>query len=157
MLTDVQKTTLAIALKAENNATVVTALAIRDDVTLTNWCNSFSAADAWNESISGKDLFQAMDVTKYDGLTAGKRDAYRALMDYAPHDMAKNTNRKAILDIWGPQESVAVLQACIRKATHAEKYLGGTSATTNTVTALKLTFTGQVSLLEISQALNANP
>lgn len=157
MLSNTQKTTLAAALRAETDAGVVAALAIRNDVFLTDWCNTNSATDAWMENIDSKSLFHAMDITKFDNLTAGKRDAWRAMLDYAPHDMAKNANRKAILDIWGATDSVPVLQSCVRKATHGEVYFGGNSATTNTVTALKLTYTGMIGLTELSQALNANP
>ena len=157
MLTDTQKTTLANALKAETNAGVVAAMAIRNDVFLSEWCNSASNVDAWNESMDSKSMFQAADITKFDNLTAGKRDAYRMMLDFAPHDMARNANRKAIADIWGAADSVAVLQSCVRKATNAEVYLGGNSATTSTVAALKLNYTGNIGLTEMSQALNANP
>lgn len=154
MLTDTQKQTLANALRAETNQTVVDALAIRNDVALAEWTNANSTADAWNNSMAARSLFQAMDITKYDNLTAGKRDAWRCMLDYAPHDMAKNANRKAALDIWGAADSVAVLQSCVRKATNGEKYLGGTSATTNTVTALKLNFSGYIPIQEVSESLN---
>ncbi|HMV58245.1 MAG TPA: hypothetical protein PKD38_13645 [Nitrospira sp.] len=154
MLTDTQKQTLANALRAETNQTVVDALAIRNDVALAEWTNANSTADAWNNSMDARSLFQAMDITKYDNLTAGKRDAWRCMLDYAPHDMAKNANRKAALDIWGAADSVAVLQSCVRKATKGENYLGGTSATTNTVTALKLNFSGYIPIQEVSESLN---
>jgi hypothetical protein len=155
-LTTTQETTLANALKAETKADVVDAMAIRNDVALTNWCNAASTSDAWNNSMSGSDLFQASDVTKFDGLTAGKRDAWRMMLDFAPIDCAKNANRKALQDVWGNTDSVAVLQSCTRKATNAEKYLGGTSATTNTVAALKLDFVGQLAIYDVSMALNRN-
>ena len=154
MLTDTQKQTLANALRAETNQTVVDALAIRNDVALAEWTNANSTADAWNNSMDARSLFQAMDITKYDNLTAGKRDAWRCMLDYAPHDMAKNANRKAALDIWGAADSVAVLQSCVHKATKGENYLGGTSATTNTVTALKLNFSGYIPIQEVSESLN---
>lgn len=154
MLTDTQKQTLANALRAETNQAVVDALAIRNDVALTEWTNANSTADAWNNSMDARLLFMAMDITKYDNLTAGKRDAWRCILDYAPHDMAKNANRKAALDVWGTTDSVAVLQSCVRKVTNGENYLGGTSATTNTVTALKLNFSGYISIQEVSESLN---
>lgn len=157
MLTDIQKTTLATALKAETDANVVAAMAIRNDVFLCGWCNASSAQNAWQNQMTSRDLFEAMDVTLFDGLTAGKRDAWRLLLDYAPIDMAKFANRKAVIDVWGTTNAVAVLNACTRKATNGEVYLGGTSATSQTVTALKLNYTGMIGLTEMSQALNANP
>lgn len=157
MLTTAQETTLANALKAETNSGVIAAMAIRNDVFLTAWCNSASTADAWNDAMTARAFFESMDVAKYDNLTAGKRDAYRQMQDFSPIDMAKNANRKAITDIWGTTDSVKVLQACTRKATNAEKYLGGTDATTNTVTAKKLNWAGILEHDEVSRALNRNP
>lgn len=154
MLTDTQLQTLAAGLRASTDPTVVAALALRDDVILSNWCNAASTQDAWNERVSGLDLFEATDVTKFDGLTAGKRDAWRLLLTYAPCDFSRQKNRKAAQDVWGNTDSVAVLQACTRKATNAEKILGGTDATTNTVTAWKLNVTGSVAINEVSSALN---
>lgn len=157
MLTSAQQTALANGLKAETNAQVVAALAIRNDVFLAQWCNTAGTSDAWNPEMGESDLFQAMDITKFDNLTAGKRDAWRLMLDFTPLDCARNANRKAILDIWGSTDSVTVLNACVRKATNAEKYIGGTSATTNTVTALKLNWYGEMDFMTVAQALNANP
>lgn len=157
MLTETQETTLAVALKAETNPTVVAALAIRNDVALAEWCNALSTTDAWNDTMTSGLLFEASDITKFDGLTAGKRDAWRMMLDFAPVDMSRQKNRKAVQDVWGNTDSVAVLQACTRKATNAEKYLGGTSATTNTVAALRLNWTGTLSHGDVSHALNTNP
>lgn len=157
MLTTTQQTTLANALKAETNAQVVAAMAVRNDEFLKDWLNAYSTANAWVASMSAADLFQAMDVTKFDNLTAGKRDAWRLMLDFAPLDCARNTNRKAILDVWGATDSVTVLNACVRKATRAENILGGNSATTNTVTALKLNWVGVLDTYTLSVALNDNP
>lgn len=154
MLTDTQQQALAVALRAEQDPAVVAAMAIRNDVALTEWCNAAGTMDAWNEAMSGKDLFEATDVTLFDNLTAGKRDAWRLMLSFAPLDLSRNKNRKAVLDTWGATNATAVLQACTRKATHAEAYLGGTDATTNGVTAKKLSFTGLLSLTEVSIALN---
>lgn len=154
MLTDAQMQALAAGLRAETDAGVVAALAIRNDVALTEWVNAAGAQDAWNPAMTAKLLFEATAVAKFDNLTAGKRDAWRMIMDYAPQDMARNKVRSAVVDIWGATDSVAVLQACTRKASHGEQYIGGTSATENTVTALKLNFSGAISITEVSTALN---
>lgn len=154
MLLDAQLQTLAAAIRAETNQACVDALAIRNDVAMTEWVNSASAQDAWNPSMSGSLLFEATDVAKFDGLTAGKRDAWRLMLDFSPIDMARNKARKAVVDAWGNTDSVAVLKSCVRKATNGEKYLGGTSATENTVTAWKLNVPGNIGMTEISTALN---
>lgn len=154
MFTQGQQQALVQALRSETNATVVAAIAARNDTQLLSWCNDLSTADAWSDAMDSKSLFQAADITKFDNLTAGKRDAYRMMLDYAPHDMSKNANRKAVLDIWGVTDSVPVLQACVRKATRAETYIGGTVAATNGVSALKLSWSGKVDLETLSTALN---
>lgn len=154
MLTDTQQQTLAAALRAETNATVVAAMAIRNDVYLAEWCNAASAVDAWQPAMTNRLLFEAGDVTKFDGLSAGKRDSWKLLLEFAPIDFSRNKMRKAVTDIWGNTDSVAILQACTRKATNAENYLGGNSATENTVTALKLKWTGTTSYSEIGEILN---
>lgn len=156
-LTTAQETTLAAHIRASQDAAVIAALAIRNDVELARLYNLASATDAWRVSMSGRDLFEATDVTKFDGLTAGKRDAWRLLLTFAPVDMTRQKNRKAAQDVWGNADSVAVLQACTRKATVAESALGGNTATTNTVSALKLNWEGVLSTDDVSYALNHNP
>lgn len=154
MLTDNQMQTIAAGIRSETNQTCIDALAIRNDVAMTEWVNGKSTQDAWNPSMTSSLLFEATDVAKFDGLTAGKRDAWRLMLDFAPVDMARNKMRKAVVDAWGNTDSVAVLQACVRKATNGEKYLGGNSATENTVTAWKLSVPGNISMNDISTALN---
>ena len=154
MLTDTQKQTLAAALRSETNAGVVAAMAIRNDVYLAEWCNAASSVDAWQPAMPNRSLFEATDVAKFDNLTAGKRDAWKLMLEFAPIDFARNKMRKAVTDTWGQADSVAVLQACTRKATNAENYLGGNSATENTVAALKLNWSGVVGFMEVADALN---
>ena len=155
MLTAAQKVTLAAALRAETNAAVVAAMAIRNDVFLTEWCNSPSATDAWNPSVDRATLFDLTNITKFDGLTAGKRDAWKIMMDNAPVNATKAKIRKAPADIWGASDGVAVLQGFTVKATNAQVYLGGTSVTENTVTAMKMNFTETIGVMELSEILNA--
>lgn len=153
MMTEAQKQTLAAALRAETDASVIAAMSIRNDVYLAEWCNAASAVDAWS-AMTARLLFEASDVTKFDSLQTGKRDAWRMMLDFQPIDFTRNKMRKAVVDVWGTTAAVAVLQACTRKATNAENYLGGNSATENTVTALKLNWTGTLSHPEISDVLN---
>ena len=153
-MTEEQLVLLAAGIRAETNQTCVDALAIRNDVAMTEWINGNSAQDAWNPSMSSGLLFEATNVAKFDGLTAGKRDSWRLMLDFAPVDMSRNKVRKAVVDAWGNADSVAVLASCVRKATNGEKYLGGNSATENTVTAWKLAVPGNIGMNEISTALN---
>lgn len=154
MLTESQLQTLAAGIRAETNQSCVDALAIRNDVAMTEWVNGPSTQDAWNPAMTGNLLFEATNVVKFDGLAAGKRDSWKLMLDFTPLDMGRNKLRLAVVDVWGPTDSVAVLQACTRKATNGEKYLGGNSVTENSVTALKLTVPGYIGMDEIAKALN---
>ncbi len=157
MLTPAQETTLITALRAETNQSVVDALAIGNVTYLVEWCNGLSTTDAWNSQMTAQALFEDSDITKFDSLTAGKRDAWRMMLDFAPIDCSKLKNRKAIQDVWGNTDSIPILQDCRRKATRGEVYLGGSSATTNTVTATKLNWEGSLSINDIASAINNNP
>lgn len=155
-MTPEQRNDLGTALRAETNPGVVAAIAARNDSAVVEWCNGPSATDAWLSSATDRDLFEATDVTKFDNLTPGKQGAQTRLERFAPLDFTRQKMRKALQDIWGNTDSVAVLQALRRKATRAEVYLGGNAATTNTVTALKLNFEGSVSAEDVGRALNGN-
>lgn len=156
MLTPAQETTLITALRAETNQAVVDALAIGNVTYLVEWCNGLSSADAWNSQMTAQALFEDSDITKFDGLSAGKRDAWRMMLDFAPIDFSKIKNRRAIQDVWGDTDSIPILQDCRRKATRGEVYLGGNSVTTNTVTALKLNREVYLSIDDIANAINNN-
>ena len=153
-MTDEQLQTLAAGIKAETDANVVNYLANRMDVQLSEWCNTASASYAWNPAMTGGLLFEATNVVKFDNILAGKRDAWKLMLDFAPLDMGRNKLRLAVVDVWGDADCIAVLQACTRKATNGEKYLGTTTVTEKTVTALKLTVPGQISISDVSAALN---
>lgn len=157
MLTTAQMTTLAAGLRASTDQTVVSALAIRNDTALADWCNANSTIDAWNNAVDKRGLFEATDVAKFDNLTAGKRELWTLLLDNAPIDFSRNKMRKAIEDTWGATDSVPILTSCTRKATNGELILGYTEATTNGVTAKKLDVPGQIRDGEVSMALNLNP
>jgi len=151
---DAQLQTLAAAIRAETNQACVDALAIRNDVAMEQWINSDSAQDAWNPAMTGVDMFEVTDVTKFDGLVAGKRKAWRLMLDFAPINFGRQKFRKAVTDAWGTADSKAILTACTRPATNGEKYLGGTTVTENTISAWKLRFPGNIPISEISNALN---
>ena len=156
-MTPAQLQTLRAAIDASTDPAVIAARtpATRDDRAVQTWLNSaHPTAMAWQAAMTARALFEASDLTKFDAITAGKRDAWRMMLDFAPLDFNTAGNRKAIADVWGNADGVAVLQACRRAATVAENALGGNTATTNTVSALKLNFARTVSLDDTSNALN---
>jgi hypothetical protein len=154
MLTSAQLVTLKTAINAETNATLVGYRTNGQTTMIAEWYNATSNTDAWNSSISQSALFDATDITKFDNISTGKRDAWRILLDFAPCDATRIKVRKGVQDIWGDTDSVSVLQACLRKATKAEVVLGGTSVTTNTVAGLKLNWEGQISGDDVASALS---
>lgn len=156
-MTPTQLQTLRTAINASTDPAVIAARTpeTRDDRVVQAWLNSaHPTAMAWIATMTARALFEAADITKFDALTAGKRESWRILLDFAPIDFTVGQNRKAIADIWGTADGVAVLQACRRPATVAENALGGNTATTNTVAALRLSVPGPVSLDDTSAALN---
>ena len=148
-----QRTALRTGLLAATDPTVTQALAVGDDSTIASWCNGLSATDAWMAAASRRTLFEASNITQFDGLSAGKRDAWTLLLDNAPLDFGRNALRTAVVDIWGASNSVAVLQALREKARRCEAIIGGTVRTTNTVSALDRSYFGTFSPDVIAEAL----
>lgn len=155
-LTDAQKATLAAGLMAETDPVMVGWRNVRNDVFLFEWVNTETATDAWHNACAKREFFEATNVSKFDNLTAGKRDAWKLMLDNAPIDMTRAAMRKAIIDVWGTTDSAVVLQSCLKKATRGELYLGSTTVATSApvVSALKLNFQGTISIQEVSDALN---
>lgn len=152
-----QLTTLATHIKANTDPAVVAALAARNDGVIAEIYNGEGTTVVWKTSVSNYDLFENTDVAKFDNLTAGKRDAWRLLLDFAPANFSRGKTRKAVQDVWGNTDSVSILQAGTRTALKIEEVFGGNVVTTNTVSATKLNYEGAVSTYDISVALNNNP
>lgn len=163
MLTTAQRATLAAHIKASTNPAVVTARGNgadigRDDTTLAALYNAATTTNAWNRSVQKNTLFDATNITKFDNLSAGKRDAWRMLMDFAPVDATRNKVRRGVTDIWGDADAVSVLQDMRRKATLAETVLDdGVDVTENTVSAKKLDWEGTLTTEDVGRAMNENP
>lgn len=161
MLTNAQKATLKAALLAETDPGVVNARTIGDAVFLAAWCNGASAVDAWEAGASKRDLFEAINVTQFDGLTQGKRDAWWLMQDNVPIDFRRNKMRNAVVDVWSAAltaaQLTALLTALTEKATRAELYItpnvAGNQKTTSGVVALDRSFVGTLTHTEVSEAL----
>lgn len=103
---------------------------------------------AWSAEVTAQTLDEGADYAAFDSVAAGKRDAWRLFLDYAPRDMSKQKLRKVVTDIWGSatagSTSESILNGCTENATVAQVAIGGSSASTGTVSALKRTFDGIV-------------
>jgi hypothetical protein len=155
-MTPEQYQTLANHIRANTAAAIVAALPLRNDGQIQEWYNKEASpvTKAWKSSVSANELFEETDLTLYDGLTAGKRDAWGLMLAYAPIDFTKARFRKAVQDAWGNTNSVAILEAIRRNATRFELVFGGSAFTTNTVAATKLNVEGELSVNDVSTALN---
>lgn len=162
-----QLVTLGAHIRANVNPVVVAALAIRDDVTITTEYNKAAtpAVSAWRYNMRGLDLWKAMTLTQYDGITqASKRELWMKWIDVAnlePVDFGRQENRNAVTDIWvnlNASQMVALLGRLTEQATVFETAFpitprtGGSGA--SQVTAGDRSVTGPCTLDDISDALN---
>lgn len=164
MLTKAQIQTLKAAILAETDAEFVALRSSGATGAMAEWLNveKTPAAKAWRTNVDPRDSDEATPWTNFDTITvAAKRDSYlHAFMRY-PRDYSKGAVRKWITDIWGnatvgSNAEVILTAAGLRNITRAESILGGTAtATTNTVTALKLSWEGRLSNEDVVLAVNA--
>lgn len=100
------------------------------------WLNALAspAEAAWNHDAQRRDLDEQANYTTFDGLTAGKRDAWALYLAGFPRDMRRGKNRAAVTDVWGNatagSTAEAILIAGTRSITRAEKILGGSATAT---------------------------
>jgi hypothetical protein len=147
-----QLSALQTAIGAE--PAVAAFLAAGDDGSIAAWFNEPDATvKAWRKSVPRDDLFAAMTVAKFDALSAGKRDAWRLMLDFAPIDFTRAKMRSAVTDAWGAADAAAILTDCTRAATKAEALFGGTDRTESTVTAKNLATEGALTASDVARAL----
>jgi hypothetical protein len=144
---------MAIAGSIRGEGALATVLACRNDVAIAEWINGPSGMFCWNEFMTGQELFEAIDVNKFDLLSAGKQSSQERLEKYAPCDFRKEVNRNTVLFIWG-DDADAVLTKCTRPMTNGEAAQGYSLATTGGVTAAIASCPGGITVDDVSRALN---
>lgn len=161
MLTPAQATTLAAALRAETNQTVIDALAIRNDNGLTDWCNATTSYIVWRTSVPLEEIMRnGMDWTRVDNLSVGKARIWDWLSRLGTINPSQVNVRAGIDATWvGTAADLAVRAAvythCKRAATWAEKRFA--SGTGSDAVPGTLTFDGTLQQSDVSAALNENP
>lgn len=161
MLTPAQATTLAAALRAETNQTVIDALAIRNDNGLTDWCNATTSYIVWRTSVPLEEIMRnGMDWTRVDNLNVGKARIWDWLSRLGTINPSQVNVRAGIDATWvGTAADLAVRAAvythCKRAATWAEKLFA--SGTGSDAVPGTLTFDGTLQQSDVSAALNENP
>ena len=153
MTNDKELRILVAALRASSNPTVIALLAANDLGGLTNWLNDNSTTKAWIMDASKRTLFEAMKITTYDAVPAGKKEAWRLMLDLVPIDFTQSKMRKAITEIFDVADANAMLADFTEWASRAEDIVGGDSATTGTVTAIKRKLIGEIGSRELKDAL----
>ena len=159
-MTPAELTALKAHILANTDPAVQAALAIRNDTELQRLYNlpASPTVAAWLKAATARQIFEATNITQFDSVSAGKRETWRMLMDFAPIDFGRNQMRNALMDVWSAQNASqrnSILTALTEPATVAQVALGGTNRTSEGVTALDRNFWGQVSIADIGAALNS--
>lgn len=148
MLTVPQLQTLKAFVFGSPDPAIVAARNAGATFDLANLLNAPSVVGAWRTAVPAAEIDGAVVYTTYDTLTQGKRDEWSIFLAYSPRDMSLGKNRNVVTDVWGGatagSNSEKVLLASVEFATVAENALGGTTASTGTVSSLRRNWTGQV-------------
>lgn len=153
-MTPEQHVVFAAHIRANTDAGVVAALAVRDDQAISDWYNQSSSTKAWRQSVQKQELFNAMNLATFDSVVAGKRDAWKIMLDMAPLDFTKASNRKGVVDIFATADATKILTACTENALQVELVFGGESKTSGSVTALNRNYIGATEAGEVLHVLN---
>jgi hypothetical protein len=153
-LTPANRAVFLAAINAETNPGLVTCRQARDDGCIAAYYNVATSTKAWREAVPGKEVFEAMNLTAYDGLSAGKRDAWALILGFSPLDFSRNKIRAAVNDVWGATDRDAILNAVTEFASRFEMLFGGNSATTGGVTAIKRSLPYVLNINDVSATLN---
>lgn len=160
MLTNTQQQALAAAIHASTDPVAVAALAIRNDVALTDWCNSAGTFIVWKTSVRQDEIMQnGFDWTLVDNLTVGKDRIWTWMFSNPERSInpSKANVRAGIAECWKGTaamlaQQAAVLAHCKRPATQAEAVFA-TGAGSDASPGL-LVFDGLVDINELSRSLN---
>ena len=134
-----------------------------DSASLLAWCNAASASAAWRAVVPASDIFDAITISSYDNLSAGKRDAVNMMLNRGTIDASKVTIRNGFVDIFtvtgaytdSAQLGKMVNNALVEFATKAQTIIGGTTpAAVGGVTALKRGYVDLVSQDEANRLVN---
>jgi len=143
--------TIIAALRTSVDQTVKQALLDYDHKALAKWCNDATSTKAWTVSVSKRDMFEAMNISTYDAVSAGKKESWQLMLSMAPLDFSRGGMRKGVLDIFVAADANAMLASFTENASQLEVLIGGSSTTTGTVTALKRGFVGVVEVSDLKQ------
>jgi hypothetical protein len=163
-MTPAQLATLKTAIIADPVAGPMRAAG--DAYSLLAWCNGPSATLAWRTAVSGTEIYDAHKPVEYIARSNQERGAFDLMCDTnRQHDFTVAAKRNGVADIFsGATNSTsrtAIFTVAKEFATNAQLALGGSNASvggtgnmSETVTAFKRNFAGQVTTAEASLLVN---
>jgi hypothetical protein len=120
------------------------------------WYNVPTTTLGWRSDVVRAEYDDEPDYTLFDTMSAGKRDSWRLFME-TTRDFRRIKTRKWLTDLWGAatanSAAEGILLAGTRKLTRGEVLLAGGSATTGTVTALRIQQSGDITNDDVVAAL----
>lgn len=149
---------LKAAILAETDPTFVSYRNAGATGAMADWYNDpiSPAQKAWITNQPSMDSDDAPNYANFDAIAAGKRDSWGFFLA-SPRNFTRNKVRKWVTDVWGNatagSDAEAILLAATRYAQRGEIVFGGAPKTTGTVSALDLTYVGDISNNDILQAL----
>lgn len=158
-LDQTQRATLAAHIKANTDPAVVSALAGRDDTTLTALYNLDSAFYVWRPTISVEEYRDALDWTEVDNITAAKARIWDWVTGQMtlPLESGKASVRAGLAQCWANNSNTRTNLLAIAKrfATVAEAIFA--TGVGNENNPGDLVYEGKVTTTDIGRALNENP
>lgn len=151
--TDSQLQTLKAAILAD--PTAAAAKAAGDTYTLLQWLNGVTTTSAWRTRVGGAEIYDAHKPVEYINRSVAERSAFDLMSEpIRNHDFTNLAKRNGVADIFSGATNntsrTAIFTIAQEFATNAQLAfggttvsVGGTTAMSETVSALKRTFTGK--------------
>lgn len=158
-LTESQRSTLAAHIRANQDAGVVAALAIRDDQAVAAHYNEVSAFYVWREAVPPDEYREEITWTEVDTLNAGAARIWEWVTQNmtAPLDATKVNVRQGIADAFGaPTSTRAALIAVGKEQSTLCESIFATGTGTEGDPGVR-DFIGTLPVDDVSRALNENP
>lgn len=137
-----------------------------DAFSLLAWCNGPSGTLAWRTAVSGSEIYDAHKPVEYIARSAAERSAFDQMaIPERSHDFNVAAKRNGVADIFsGATNSTsrtAIFSVAQEPATNAQLALGGSTVSvggnanmSETVSAFKRTWSGQVTADEASRLVS---
>ena len=157
MLNAAQMSTLAAAIRANSDPTVVALLAVRNDTGLAEWYNGDGTFVVWRTSVSPEEYRKSGFVwTEVDSLTVGKARIVEWLtgnlaLSFNPSDLAV---RQGIADAFGAGTTTRANLLALSKRFAKKVEALFTTGTGTDATPGALVVEGSIGVTELSQSLN---